>query len=353
MTRITEYFDDKHYGVSGTREKLTAADLRKLAAIAGGKVAGATFGERVKAAGALGARGGAADRQMLRALVADAREEPRVRTAAAAALGERGSRDAEAGLLACLDVEDPIVLAQVVKSLGHIGAGPSLQALQKMGYHRARLVNQQRDLAMMLIAYRSRVDLEGDPIPFKATVRRAAGAYDRLLKTSVRQISGKTVSDVLERHRTRRYALELSAEHAFEIAMGSGRLVLLLTRKVTRKALLGVVFERRVILGLGVELHRETGTYATRFIMFARPEGPGAARLMGVRADGQPTLAGDLARMPDGLSFVLSDVERPGTAPMRIEGTLSARGVRVDASVVSGRRLAKRRTFDVVVPRPR
>ncbi len=342
--RIVEYLDHKHHGSSPALAKLTAADRTKLAVVARGQVAGATWGERIKAAYALGARGGAADRRMLRALVLDAREEPRVRVAAAMALGERPSRDAEAGLLSCLEVEDPMVLAVVIKSLGRIGGRRSLQALQGMGYHQARFVNQQRDLAMMLIAYRHGIDIESDPIPFKRPVRRVRGAEDHVLKTSLRQLAGKAVTAVLDRYRDNRYGLELSTERAFEIDMDGGRLVLLLNRAATRKALLGALFDRPLILGLAAQLQHETETFSTRFIVFARPSGPGAARLMGVRSDARPALAGEVSQTADGLAFVLSDVERPGTAPMRIEGTLGAAGVTVHASVVYSRRLNKRMT---------
>ena len=48
--------------------------------------------------------------------------------------------------------------------------------------------------------------------------------------------------------------------------------------------------------------------------------------------------------------FVLSDIEHPGTARMRIAGSLGAQGVETEASVVYARRIGKRRAADVIVP---
>jgi hypothetical protein len=61
-----------------------------------------------------------------------------------------------------------------------------------------------------------------------------------------------------------------------------------------------------------------------------------------VRADGEVMYTGSAETVGSGLSFTISDVDRPQTAPTHLSGLMSSEDVRLDVAMVSGTRVATR-----------
>ena len=76
----------------------------------------------------------------------------------------------------------------------------------------------------------------------------------------------------------------------------------------------------------------------TQFVLLTRPAGA-AAHIDVVRSDGEIVYAGTAQRRGAATTFSIADVQRAGTAPLRLAGRLSAKGVELEVALAGPRRI--------------
>jgi hypothetical protein len=81
----------------------------------------------------------------------------------------------------------------------------------------------------------------------------------------------------------------------------------------------------------------------TQYLVLSRPAGR-SVRIDVVRADGEVMYTGSAEPVGSGLSFTISDVDHPRTAPTNLAGLLDSDGVRLDRAIVFDTRVATRET---------
>jgi hypothetical protein len=84
---------------------------------------------------------------------------------------------------------------------------------------------------------------------------------------------------------------------------------------------------------------------ATQYAVLARPDA-GGVHLDVVRADGEAVYTGRATVERAVTSFSISEVDRPGTAPVRLAGRISAKGIELDLARAAPRRIGTPTTAD-------
>jgi hypothetical protein len=103
----------------------------------------------------------------------------------------------------------------------------------------------------------------------------------------------------------------------------------------------GRLFERPWIAALLARWLPPGVAATTQYLVLTRPV-EARVRIDVVRADGEVMYTGSAETVGSGLSFTISDVDRPQTAPTHLSGLMSSEDVRLDVAMVSGTRVATR-----------
>jgi hypothetical protein len=101
------------------------------------------------------------------------------------------------------------------------------------------------------------------------------------------------------------------------------------------------MFARPWITALLARFDERTKSNAVQYVVLTDPDDAGA-RIMVVRPDGELFYTGHATKRGSGLfSFAMLDVERPGTAPTKVTGHLTPKGISLDLTIPFGRRKNK------------
>jgi hypothetical protein len=146
------------------------------------------------------------------------------------------------------------------------------------------------------------------------------------------------------------YGIDLAAE-SFDLRCGRSAWTVFVNRELGPSAKRpDRLFERPWITALLALWAYGRKSLATQYVVLSRPD-EGGARLEVVRADGEVVYAGSADGLTTGLAFAVADVDRPGTAPAKVTGRLSSRGIDLETVVTAASRVGTR-TASVESPPP-
>jgi hypothetical protein len=262
------------------------------------------------------------------------------RQLAAARLAQVDPQAAEQELIKRLDVDEPPVRAEIIKSLGSIGRPSALAALDAVQGDLAAHVARQLAFAKALIAYRHNLDRDDLLFPVGAT--REPGTPDQMIDLTLRNLKADALPPLLGRFSGNRYGLDLSDRLGFELDARRAHWVLYMNRQLEEAGLIASLARRKYITGL-LSLHEpRTNTYSPQYVVLTNPKG-GEIAISVVRTDGEVFYTGKAGLSRGVLNFQVQDVERPGTAPTNVAGKLTARGIRFSLRIPFGQRTNQKR----------
>ena len=271
--------------------------------------------------------------------VADETVDLTVRSTAALALGSIPLPEAEHSLLANLYAAAPTLQFNVLKSLGQIGSQESLERLNRLRPGNFEFVKKQHNFARALIAHRH--NLPGEYLPFRKGLTRKRTKDTELIELTLHPLAPRQVRHNAARRRGSAYGITLSSRRGFELTAGKARWGLFLNELLDQEGLFSLVRQRKLITGILSRWDDLTDGFSTQYVILTDPK-EAATEIMVVRSDGEIVYTGQADVQGGLISFAMSDVKRPGTAPTSVRGTLTERGVEFSLSIPFGKRTGKR-----------
>lgn len=338
--RLQKFFSYMQYSFRDPIETLASSDLRKIRRIAAGEIADIGRGDRVKAFRVMADLGGRQDCEILSAVVDDKGEEKTVRAAAAVNMGLFPPKIAEKELIGRLKIRDDLIRTKVIKSLGMTGGPEAFRALSRLGKAKTDFVEKQLIFAKTLIAYRHKLD--ADPMPFIEGVERRPRPPGELLKLTVKRVRARKVGAAMKRFEGSDYGIKLAQSTGFEVSAGKAKWMLFLNKQPADDGLIRSINSRRMIMGILSRWIEEGETYQPQYVVLTRPAKDKEVQIMVVRSDGEMFYSGKAGVKRNILSFVVSDIKRAGTAPTKVRGKLTLRGIELEVSIPVSTRKGKR-----------
>lgn len=316
-------------------DKLTASQIASLKEIVERKITLQGPFSMAKAVTALARAEKSADvSRILGEFVADESVAANERAIAAVNLRLVPGPEAQKWLIANLRADDPAVQRQVIKSLGALGDEEALRALEEVPDPEQEAVKKQLAFAKALIAHR--MGLPGDYLPFRPGVVREAGLDDKLVKLTLRPLSGRTIRSHRRRLLGTTYGIELG-NRGFQLRAGKARWTVFLPQELGGGLGLLGLFDRKWIAALLARWDPRTKLAAVQYVVLTSPS-RGGTEIMVVRTDGEVFYTGRATPTRGILKFDMRDVARSGTAPTNVQGRLNRDGVALDITIPFGRR---------------
>jgi hypothetical protein len=155
-------------------------------------------------------------------------------------------------------------------------------------------------------------------------------------------IRRRKVGSAMERFEGSNYGIELSQSIGFQVTAGKAKWVLFVKKRSAEDGIIKSINRNKTIMGLLSRWVVETGEYQPQYVVLTNPVEDGQVQIMVVRSDGEVFYSGKAAVKRNILSFIMSDIKRPGTAPTKVKGKLTLRGVQLEVTIPSKRREGKR-----------
>lgn len=335
-----------------TKKKLDAVDSKDIGRLVTESIGGVGRRTKANAMGVLAARGGVTERRILSRVLARSDEEPELRAAAAIYLGRLPGRFSESRLIECLAEPKGMVRYNIIQALGCIGGAKALEALSKIRVGRDPYIRKQLIFAKTLISYRLGIDKHD--IPFVEGVKRKAGADEDLIELAMTTANAREIGIALNRLQGSDYNIKVSPEKGFKVTAGRAEWILFLNKdSLSRKLILPAILKKKMITGLLTRKVPETNEYAVQYLVLTRPRKL-ALEIMVVRTDGEVFYSGRGSVSAGSLSFQISDIKRPGTAPTLVSGLLGPKNkVEFKVLIPFGRRKGKLQTTKAIRPHER
>jgi len=340
MNRLKEFLSAKHYMSRKILDGLNKQDFENIRGIAVGEITEAGRGDRIKALQIVAYFGSQRDSEILEKIIGNDSEDISLRTAAAVNMAYLTSKPAEKSLIKHLKVQDNLIRSKVIKSLGMIGGPNAYEALLKIDNDQANFVKKQLTFAKALIAYRH--NLDGDPLPYVEGVDRDQRSADEILKLSVKKVGIRKIRTAMERFEGSTYGIELAKTSGFEVTAGKARWLLFINELLADQGIFKSISDHKMITGLLSRWIRETNTYNAQYVVLTKPVEDKKVQILVIRSDGEIFYSGEATVKEKSLSFLISDIKRPGTAPTRVRGKLTVRGIELDISIPVSKRENKR-----------
>jgi hypothetical protein len=282
---------------------------------------------------------------VLRAVLADGKAPRTDRIAAARGLGLIATAEAEQVLIKNVRAREPRVQQEVLAALG-IFAGPAAaRALSRLATPADPAGRLQLAFTRALIAHRHALD--GPFLPEARAAERSPGRPEEMTTLTLRTRTAKTTAATLDRLRGPAYGINF-ADRAYSLHCGPADWTIFLNKDMGRSAIsLTNLFDRPWIAAVLAQSLPRREAATTRFVMLTKPKDR-QAHIDVVRADGEVVYTGMARPAGSAIAFALSDVERPGTAPLSIAGRVAARGIEVETAVAFAARVGVRETVSVV-----
>lgn len=270
------------------------------------------------------------------------------RITAARELGRIATPRAQDRLLRRVRDRDPRVQHAAFAALGKFADPAALRELTKLVEPSDLASRRQLALTRALIAHRH--GLDGPFLPeLPAATRRLGRPGEMTTLTLARKTATTTAADRAKVIGST-YGIELS-DRAYGLACGKARWTLFMNADLGHSVDdLDPVFERAWILGLLARWVPQGVGLATQYLVLSRPLRE-VVRLDVVRSDGEVLYTGSAQRTEKELGFRVADVDRPGTAPTSLHGTVTGRGLVLTESVAFASRINTRTTADVAARR--
>lgn len=322
--------------------RLTPAQVKLLADVARRRQ---EFEVPVSAARAIGALAAGAKPDaatpVLTTILADSKAPQTDRSAAARGLGSIATPRAERALLRHVRIRDPRVQQDVFAALGLFAGPAAARALDRLAPPADQAARGQLAFTRALVAHRH--GLDGPFLREARAVERRPGRPAQMTTFALGTKTVRTTSSDLARLRGPTYGIDF-AGRAFSLHCGPAEWAIFVNAEMGRSAMsLTNLFDRPWIAAVLAHWLPERETATARLVLLTRPAGK-RVHIDVVRADGEVVYTGTAQQVESAIAFAISDVERPGTAPMSVSGRLTARGVEVEKSVVFAARVGVRET---------
>lgn len=275
----------------------------------------------------------------LQAALANKRLTMTERAVAARELGRIATPDAERALLRQSRSPDPRVQQYAFAALG-LFAGPKAgRALSKVSAPEDIAAYRQLVFAAALIAHRH--GLDG---PFLAETPFVLRTRNRVKKVSglkARTPGAKAAKTARSRFRGRDYGIKF-ADPMHSIDCAELRWELLLNADLGRSAAsLSNLLKRPWIAGVLAKWLPDGEALYSKYVILTRPIGE-SVRIDIVRSDGEVVYVGTASLSDKGVRILLSDVVRPGTAPLNLVGVMTSASMKILEAVSSAVRVSER-----------
>jgi hypothetical protein len=238
----------------------------------------------------------------------------------------------------------PRVVQEALWGLGAIGGPAALRRLATLPTPPDAATRRQLAFARALISHRHGL-AGGGLTALEAEPRRPEQVGDRAALALALQSAAETQEDGPRLEGTT-YGIALSSRSA-SLTCGTDWTIFF-NRELELAAMAKALSERPWVVGLMARKLREQRSMAVARVILAQPEGDGV-RLDIVRGDGVRVYTGRATTDGTVVRFTIGDVERPGTAPAFVRGRIGPRGIDIEESAVSSRRVGTRPTVAVPV----
>ncbi len=254
--------------------------------------------------------------EILSRILSNTRQTTKVRVSAAANLSVLGTQDAEKALLVNLDVDDPFIRLEVIKSLGKIGSIESLRCLEAAVETASDKDRKQIAFACTTIAFRE-------------------GSYDRdsipgidWRTQSLKVIEGRQVAEKVEKIWGSTYGVKLNHELGLIFTCGKSTLSVLLNNTLKRGSWLKNLRSKPLIAGVLTIKEHEVKRYSVRYILMTKPTDTGLI-ITASRTNGDVVFAGKAIAEGDELRLSMRDVGVERT-PAEIDGVITNDNIKLD-----------------------
>jgi hypothetical protein len=246
---------------------------------------------------------------------------PDPRRHAAILLGYAGGPASQAVLLESLSDPEPRVRAAAAKALGWIGDAGAYAPLIALARQPPGIHTLQAEWAARLIAHR-----HGLAAPELPPLRLGAPVAFTAERRPVQVLAARPAQlrRCLESTSRRNFGLRWELSLAHELHCGRTEWMLLVTADAARApaSLIG----RRSIAGAAALFVAEEQSYAIALLALVEP----TAQVIACRSTGAPLFAGALRGVDDAtVAFSLQALERPGAFPLQFGGSLAPASLRL------------------------
>jgi hypothetical protein len=263
------------------------------------------------------------------------------RVAAARDLGRIATPAAERVLLQQARSADPRIQQQVFAALGLFAGPATVRKLSKLAAPADIAAYRQLVFAAALIAHRH--GLDGPFLVETPFVLRAHGRQKEFAAMKARTRDAKYLKTAHTRFNGRDYGIKFATMHSIDC--GPLRWELLLNTELGRsEAAPTNLFKRPWIAGVLARWLPGGESLDSRYVILTRPIGE-SLRIDIVRSDGQVVYVGTAARNDAGMTFRISDVVRPGTAPLNLVGLMTSTSMKIVDAVSWATRVNTRETL--------
>lgn len=252
----------------------------------------------------------------------------------------RRSAEPRAGeaLAAHLDVDDPTVRIQVVRSLAAVGTADQLEALDAVEAEPGSPLEKQTRFARAVIAHREGIEL--DEPPGARGVARTPGEPEEMIELSLRPIRGKQLTAARARLEGSLYRMPVG-ETTFRLTAGKADWTVLTNAEMADAGRFGAMFDRPWLTALLARTEPRTGRAHVQYVVLSHPAGK-EVRIDVFRTDGELMYTGAMKRIRDLFEFSIRDVASRAAAPTNVSGRITKDGPVLDLKVPFGSRIQTR-----------
>jgi hypothetical protein len=315
--------------------RLTAAQAELLAQVARREAA---FDEPVSPPRAIAALAkGRPDAAMpvLESVLPDTTAPAADRVAAAYGLGVVGTPRAEEVLLGSSRERHARVQQAVLAALGWFGGPGVASELGKIHPADAH-ARRQLQLARALAVHRH--GLDGPFLPEVRAGRSRLTARSATTDLSLRAKTPKATANDLDKVQGPLFGMPV-AGRGLGLQCGRREWTVFVNEELGRSlGSLDRLDDRPWIAAVVCWWYPVRTIATTQYVLLTRPVGDGA-HIDVVRSDGAIVYTGTAEPQGTTTTFSIAEVERPGTAPLRLEGRLSSKGVELEVALAGARRV--------------
>lgn len=263
---------------------------------------------------------------LLRKVLGDDAEEPKLRRLAAVGLWRMNTAEAHGYLLeAAKTVKVPMALTAVVKCLGRVGDQNALLQILAVKRSAQGVLLSQASFAASLISHR--FGLEGNDLPVPTQyVEMPPSSQQRLEFLAPPKWETDLFTSCLLYDP---YGIEISKESLLQFSCPGGRWMVGFNRGIAGPKAIERFQRRKTLMGIVAAKHSEDGRYSPSYLILTAPHaGGGKAYILINRITGEPAWAGSTTSIEaDYAKFAIRTVGRIGIVPMELEGTITTNGI--------------------------
>lgn len=345
--RLQNLLTDRRPLTKSRVKEITSNERKSLANIAAETLRSVDDYLRTRAIAALALRGNPEDVAILTQIVQNSKEDSRLRLQSVKGLGHLPGPEAEQSLIHSLAIKEEVIHIRAIQALGRIGTSNGLEALRQLTMPASPAESKAVRLAKALISFRH--DLNQGDMPFVPGRTGMPVNISETLPVTVVRVKSRKVKTARDALEGGEYGISVHEKSGMEVKCGRARWVLLLNELVAGRGLAKAIVDRKMILGLLARYARENRTYSVQYILLSRPRADTSVELMGYRSDGTHCYSGTVAVRQKYLDFSVSDLDRPGTAPAIITGSIDSRKINLDKAVTARYRTNKRKTTEIAI----